>query len=106
MFMQVYNNDQHSARRPRPTMTITDTQGNVYTPIVPAGDQPVRLPRRRGAGQRPDPAEPDTTPRYGPTQGALLLYKIQVVSLDNRPLELKITNPEDLAESASAELDV
>ncbi len=29
----------------------------------------------------------------GPTQGALLLYKIKIVSLDNRPLELKIVDP-------------
>jgi hypothetical protein len=41
-----------------------------------------------------------------PSQGALLLYKIQTVSLDNRPLELKIANPGDLTETASAELDV
>ena len=56
-----------------------------------------------GKGQIP-PA--DTTADSGPTQGALLLYKIKVISLDNRPLELKITNPEDLAETATAELDV
>ncbi len=49
---------------------------------------------------------PDTIAAYGPTQGALLLYKIQVVSLDNRPLELKIVEPVQPAETASAELDV
>ncbi len=50
--------------------------------------------------------EPDTTAAFGPTQGAMLLYKIQVVSLDNRPLEVKLVNPLDASESASAELDV
>ena len=36
----------------------------------------------------------------------MLLYKIQVVSLDNRPLELKIVDPTDPTQTASAELDV
>ena len=48
----------------------------------------------------------DTTAANGPTQGALLLFKIQVVSLDNRPLTLKVVDPTDAAETASAELDV
>jgi hypothetical protein len=42
----------------------------------------------------------------GTTQGALLLYKIEIVSLDNRPLELKIFDPSNPLETASAELDV
>ena len=41
-----------------------------------------------------------------PAEGLVMLYKIQIVSLDNRPLELKILNPENPEESASAELDV
>jgi hypothetical protein len=49
---------------------------------------------------------PDTTAAFGPTQGALLLFKIKTVSLDNRPLEIKIATPEGVLESVSAELDV
>ena len=37
-------------------LTITDTQNNIYTPIVPDADQRIRLPRRPGAGQGPAPA--------------------------------------------------
>ena len=47
------------------------------------------------ASSRPKPApgaRVDRQPRAR-TQGALLLYKIQIVSLDNRPLELKIVDP-------------
>jgi len=104
VFVQVYNNGDHSQRAAE-TMTITDTQGNSYAPIVPSS---INSYAYRGGvvaakGQIPPP---DTTADSGPTQGSLLLYKIKVQSLDNRPLELKITNPEDLAESASAELDV
>ena len=49
---------------------------------------------------------PDSIAAVGPTQGALLLYKIPIVSLDNRPLELKIVDPLNAAQTASAELDV
>ncbi len=84
MFVQVYNDNS----QPLPTasdFTVTDTQENVYTPIVPgpanhfayhAGSVP-------GNGRVP---ELDTVAANGPTQGALLLFKIQTVSLDNRPL--------------------
>lgn len=105
VFLQVYNKSS-SGLKSADDITITDTQGNTYSPIVPA--QTNQFAYRGGAivpakGQLP---APDTTANSGPTQGALLLFKIQVVSLDNRPLELKIVDPEDLSESASAELDV
>ncbi|HXD53346.1 MAG TPA: hypothetical protein VN618_01200 [Solirubrobacteraceae bacterium] len=102
--VQVYNNGDQ-ARRATETMTISDTQGNTYAPIVPGS---VNAYAYRGGIVAPKSQlpPPDTTANSGPTQGSLLLYKIKVQSLDNRPLELKITNPEDLAESASAELDV
>jgi hypothetical protein len=104
VFVAVYNTTGHSERATE-TMTISDTEGNVYAPIVPGS---VNEYAYRG-GVVPSKEQlppPDTTPYFGPTQGSLLLYKIKVLSLDNRPLEIKITNPEDLAESANAELDV
>ncbi len=104
VFMQVYNNtNQDYAAATR--VTIADTQENTYTPIEPgeinqfayrAGTVPAK-------GQLP---QPGTIADDDPAQGQVLLYKIQIVSLDNRPLELKILDPEDPAESASAELDV
>ena len=87
-------------------LTITDTQDNIYTPDRAERRPTVRLPRRPGAGQGPDSRSPTRSPPTGATQGALLLYKIQVVSLDNRPLELKIVDPNDPSQTASAELDV
>jgi hypothetical protein len=104
VFIQVYN--QTSQAFPSATeLTISDTQNNVYTPVVPSSTNlyayhATLVPAK---GQLP---MPDTTAFAGPTQGALLLYKIQVVSLDNRPLELKIVDPANPSESASAELDV
>jgi hypothetical protein len=104
VFMQVYNHTGLSF--PAATnLTITDTQNNTYTPIVP--DQTNPYAYRAGlvpaGGQLP---VPDSVPSFGPTQGALVLYKIQVASLDNRPFEFKIVDPTNPSLTASAELDV
>ena len=104
VFLQVYNNT--SRQLPASTdITISDTQENVYGPTLPLG--PNEFAYRGGfvPAKSQIPA-PGTIPADAPTQGALLLYKIQIVSLDNRPLELKIVDPLDPTESASAELDV
>jgi|SRR5271165_2230100 len=104
VFLQVYNETSQPWQASE-DISISDTQENVYTPIPPGE---MNAYAYRGGvvppnGQLPIP---DTTASFGPTQGALMLFKIQVVSLDNRPLELKIVNPENPSESASAELDV
>ncbi len=105
VFMQVYNNSSvpHVASG---NLTISDTQNNVYVPIVPALTN--NFAYRAGTivpaqGRLP---ELSSVAANGPTQGVVLLYKIQIVSLDNRPLELKIVDPFNAAETASAELDV
>jgi hypothetical protein len=104
VFMQVYNN----TNRPHPaamSMTITDTQENSYTPIAPGEVNQFAY----RAGMVPPKNQiplPGTVADDDPAEGLVLLYKIQIVSLDNRPLELKILDPENPSESASAELDV
>jgi len=104
VFLQVYNNS--SSPLPAATnLTITDTQGNRYTPIAPSAANPFayRAGSVPGDGRLP---VADSIASQGTTQGALLLFKIQIVSLDNRPLKLTIVDPENSAETASAELDV
>ncbi len=104
VFLQVYN--ESSAPHPAATsLTISDTQENVYTPIVPAATNELAYRGGLLVSKARIPAL-NTVAADGPTQGALLLYKIKVVSLDNRPLELKIVDPLDPSQSASAELDV
>jgi hypothetical protein len=104
VFMQVYNNGS-SALPAATNLTITDTQGNRYIPIVPGATNQFayRAGSVPGKGRLP---VPDSVASDGTTQGALLLFKIQIVSLDNRPLKLTIVDPDDAAETASAELDV
>jgi hypothetical protein len=104
VFIQVYN---HSSvpHLGATNLTISDTQGNVYTPIVPA--QTNEFAYRGGfIPANSQVPVPGSVAANGGTQGALLLYKIQIVSLDNRPLEIHIVDPMDAAQTASAELDV
>jgi hypothetical protein len=104
VFVQVFNN--HTERLPAATQfTVTDTQGNTYTPVMAGGVNPYtyRGGTVPGNGRLP---QPDTIASDGPTQGALLLFKIQIVSLDNRPLTFHVVDPTDAAQTASAELDV
>jgi hypothetical protein len=104
VFMQVYNNS--STPHPIATnLTITDTEGNTYYPIVPGATNSFAYHGGLLQADSQVPA-PNTIAANGPTQGALLLYKIKVISLDNRPLEFKIIDPTDATQTASAELDV
>ena len=104
VFMQVYNNTNqpHEAAT---SMTVTDTQENSYTPEPPPESN---LFAYRGGTVLPKNQIPlpGTPADVDPAEGLVMLYKIQIVSLDNRPLELKIVDPENSAETASAELDV
>jgi hypothetical protein len=86
-------------------LTITDTQGNRYTPLVPSGPDPF-IYKGGPVQAKSQIPEPNSVADDGPIQGALLLYKIKVTSLDNRPIELKIVDPADASQTASAELDV
>ena len=104
VFLQVYN--ESSASHPAATsITIADTQGNIYSPLAPA---PTNEFAYRGGtlGAKARIPALNTVAADGPTQGALMLFKIKVVSLDNRPLELKIADSLDPSQTASAELDV
>jgi hypothetical protein len=104
VFMQVYN--ESTVPHPAATaFTVADTQGNVYHPIIPG---PANLFAYRGGlvpANNQIPA-PNTVAANGPTQGELLLYKIKVESLDNRPFTFTIVDPRDPTKTASAELDV
>jgi hypothetical protein len=104
VFIQVYNQTS-TPHLGASSLTISDTQSNTYSPIVP--NQTNQFAYRGGliSANSRVPA-PGTIAADGGTQGALLLYKIQIVSLDNRPLKLHIVDPTDASQTASAVLDV
>lgn len=104
VFLQVYNHTKQ-AHPTASSLSISDTQGNEYRPVIPSQGNPFAYRTGELAAGEQMP-EPNTIASSGPTQGALLLYKIKVISLDNRPLELRIVDPSNPSQTASAELDV
>ena len=104
VFLQVYNNSSQ-AQPAASEVTVSDTQGNVYTPLTPG--------RSNQFAYHPETVAPkgrlpvlDSTAAAGPSQGGMLLYKLRIASLNDRPLTITIVDPSDSSQKASAELDV
>jgi hypothetical protein len=104
VFMQVAN-ETSKAHPIAQAVTISDTQGNTYSPLPFASSNPFAYPKGMLEAKGQIPAL-NSVAASGPIQGSLLLYKIEISSLDNRPLTLKIVDPENASQKASAELDV
>lgn len=104
VFLQVYNRTGHAA--PAATeISLYDTQGNVYKPYATSSTN--LFAYRGGEVQAHSRLPAEGTPAATfPTQGELLLFKIKVASLSNRPIDIKIVSPTNPAETAHAELDV
>jgi len=90
IFMRIENPND---KRDLPNATefqITDTQGNVYRPVqIGRGN----VWAYRAANVRHDDIYPIRNSPAGerPPYGSLLLFRLRRDSLDNRPLELKLT---------------
>lgn len=104
VFMRVSNPTAHvhtAARR----FSIVDTQNNIYHPIAINSNINVfsYFPAPVGSGSVfPDP---ESVAANGSIQGAMLLFVINLVSYENRPLTMYIRNPVD-PKVASIDLDV
>ena len=92
VWVRVENTSEDETRPAASNWEIHDTQENVYRPIPldseinPFAFEPVDVP--------PKTVIPlaDSAAGQGPIQGSLLLFKLKVDSLQNRPLELKFSN--------------
>jgi hypothetical protein len=72
---------------------IVDTQGNHYYPeAVDPSANPYAWTAQTLSPGGVEPG-PDTTASFGPTQGGLLLFKLNTSVYDNRPLTLEIRGP-------------
>lgn len=103
VFLRVENQTKQALPSAR-EFTVQDTQHNVFRPM-PAGQnafayRPEVIPPK---GFLPNP---ERLQAYAGTQGALLLFKLPLGSLNNRPLELAIKNPSDTRRAARIDLDV
>ena len=84
---------------------ITDTQGKTYRPVAVGTDNvfAYRPAAISPAGELPSN---DSTARTGPIGGAMLLYRLRLDTVANRPLKLHIFSPAGPPREAEVELDV
>lgn len=85
---------------------VVDTQGKTYKPLEYARPNPLAYDEAQ-----PVPADDVYPPQgsiaeQGPTEGKLLLFKITLDSIENRPLVLKIHDPDAPFEVNRIDLDV
>ena len=105
VFVRVQN-ESDKTQKPATRYEITDTQDNEYNPVAidlksnDFGYDPAPIV---GKGLLPNA---DSTAAQNSINGQLLLFKIPRANLDNRPLELKIHNPDDFQQVATVNLDV
>ncbi len=86
-------NQTNRVARTSDNFAIVDTQGNPYfpVPVDTSVNQYAWTPQLLAPGAI-EPG-PDTTASFGPTQGGLLLFKLNSTVYDNRPLTLEIRSP-------------
>jgi hypothetical protein len=85
-------NESEDTHRAADQFEIVDTQGQTYRPVVLDPNVNVFLYRSRDVAPGVIVPEPDTPAFNGPIQGSLILFKVKVPSLYNRPLEFRIKN--------------
>jgi len=86
-------NQTDKTQTPSRNFDIVDTQGKHYYPVAlnPQANPYVWTAHPLTPGEI-EPG-PDTTASFGPTQGGLLLFKLDASVYDNRPLTLEIRGP-------------
>jgi hypothetical protein len=105
IFLRV-ENDSDEQQVPAESFEIEDTQDNVYRPVLldeksnSFAYRPV--PLEADGGLIPDP---DSAAGQGAIQGSLLLFKVKIASLQNRPLEFRIKSARESGE-ATVTIDV
>jgi hypothetical protein len=105
VFLRVQN-ESEEAIAPSRDIEIIDTQEEVFTPI-PLADTNVFAYRSAAAIEPGDVLpEPDTPANDTPIQGSLVLFKLKLGALDNRPLELKIEGTKAPPQTGIIDLDV
>ncbi len=102
VFLRVDNEESDKLQTPIPVdaMKVVDAGGNEYEPIEVDAPGLVYEPTPIGKGQRIP--IPDSAGDNYPTRGSLILFKIPIQSLENRPLKLEMEGPD----GATAEVDL
>jgi hypothetical protein len=105
VFVRVQN-ESSKTQKPATQFDITDTEEHQFNPVSIDTNinlfayNPVPL---EGKGMLPNI---DATAAQNSINGELLLFKMPRTTLDNRPLELKIHNPDNFQQFGTVNLDV
>ncbi|HMJ02578.1 MAG TPA: hypothetical protein VK506_06530 [Conexibacter sp.] len=106
VFMRVQNatDDAHESAE---EFKIVDTVGTEYEPIELPARNPFAYVSALIQGEQVQPVYPDpeSGAGAGPTQGSMLLFKLNTSVYANRPVELEIESPEG-GEPSTVELDL
>jgi len=92
VWVRVENTSETETRPAASRWEIHDTQENVYRPV--SVDEEVNPFVYQAVDVPPKTVLPlaSSAAGQGPTQGSLLLFRLKIASLQNRPLELKFSN--------------
>jgi hypothetical protein len=99
-------NETHANATTTNSFDIVDTQGNKYYPVsVNPAINPFAWTAQTLRPNGTQPA-PDSIASFGPTQGGLLLFKLNTAVYSNRPLTLQIFAPGEQSKPSSVSLDL
>jgi len=109
VFIQVCNDYNHvpHASTPVNNFRVIDTAGNQFTPTpLPASDIFAYRPRPLSAKECVP--TPGSAAASGPIGGSLLLFKLPIASIENRPFDLEINpqGPAPVPDDQRIELDI
>jgi hypothetical protein len=105
VFMQVINKTGASHQDVAANdITIYDTEGNVYHPVEVSETNLYAYRSGTSVPSENQLPTPSSAAASAPINGLLLLYRLKLTSLENRPLTIKIVSP-STGEKAEAELD-
>ena len=104
VWMRVENTNSEKALPAASEFSITDTQGDEFKPVRLENNPFAYAPSTLG----PKSVSPNqnSVAGEGVQQGSLILFKLTTESLANRPLEFKITSPENPENTGRVDLDV
>jgi hypothetical protein len=89
--------------------TVVDTQGNRFKPLTLPVDN-IFAYHARSLGRKTCIPTAGSLAANSPTSGSLLIFKLPLATLENRPLDLEIVSPPDpksgQSETGRIELDV
>jgi hypothetical protein len=92
VFLWAKDQNKFSARTTA-NFLIQDTEGHRYYPVVVSHTLNPYVWTAQTLAYNAIEPQPDTTASFGPTQGGLLLFKLDTSVYDNRPLTLEILGP-------------